>query len=214
MESLGCAGASEQMRGFARAFGPSPAKEDTRFQDARSPVARSWLHLASARRLWADLVASPFPPPLPNPLPGCGLLPCVYPARGWDLRQRQGEGEEKAGRCRTPLPSAFVRHRFPSQPWEQLAGRCSSSRAASSSPSACFGWCLSAPSSTSSFPPRSRSSLGWLQPGSTSLGHPQHLLPGCGGRPGSLCPSSGTDPCWQWCSTVPSGSCREPLLLH
>lgn len=102
MESLGCASASREKRGFTCAFGPSSAKENARFQDARSPLSRSWLHLTPAGLLWADLVASPFPP-----LPGCGLLPCACPAREWELRQRQGEGEGKAGRCRTPLPFGF-----------------------------------------------------------------------------------------------------------
>lgn len=125
----------------------------------------------------------------PSPLPGCGSLPCACPAREWELCQRQGEGEGKAGRCRTPLPSAFVGHWFPPQPWEPLAGRCSSSCAASSSPSARFGRCLSAPCSTPSFPPWSRGWLGWLPPG--DLGHPCHLLPGCGRRPRSSTQAQG-----------------------
>lgn len=211
MESLGCASASREKRGFACAFGPSSAKEDTHFQDARSPLSRSWLHLTPAGLLWADLVASPFPP-----LPGRGLLPCACPAREWELRQRQGEGEGKAGRCRTPLPSAFVRHWFPSQPWEQLAGRCSSSRAASSSPSARFGGCLSTPCSTPSFPPQSRSSLRWLQPWSMSK-RPQPPVapsPWLWRKTQVLYPSSGTYPCHPRCLAVPTGSRREPLLLQ
>lgn len=108
------------------------------------------------------------PPPLPRPSPRMQVALLCLSCSGTGASPKVGEGKEKAGRCRTPLPSAFVRHRFPSQPWEQLARRCSSSRAASSSPSARFGQCLSAPRSTPSFPPQSWSSLGWLQPGSTS----------------------------------------------
>lgn len=108
------------------------------------------------------------PPPLPRPSPRMQVALLCLSCSGTGASPKVGEGKEKAGRCRTPLPSAFVRHRFPSRPWEQLARRCSSSRAASSSPSARFGWCLSAPRSTPSFPPQSWSSLGWLQPGSTS----------------------------------------------
>jgi len=202
MESLGCAGASEEAGGFAGAFGLSPAKEDTQVPDTRSPVSRWWLHLALAG--FGQTLQLP---PFPRASPGTPVAPLCSSRLGMG-------GRGKAGRCRTPLPSPAVRHRFPSQPWELPAGRCSSSRAASSSPSACSGRGSSTPAPHPAFHP----GAGAHWAGCSQAPHPRRPRPPVAPsawvwrKTQVLCPRSGTYPGGQRCLMVHAGSSSKPLL--
>lgn len=112
---------------------------------AKMPRAPCLIHgsMSGFGQIWWLLCV----PPQPIPLPGC----CRSLELGAGSFSGRGTGwalpDTALGFPETPVPS---------QPWEQLAGSCSSPTQLP--PPQC--WCLSTSHSTPSFPPRSWSSLG------------------------------------------------------
>lgn len=188
------------------------------FSTRQQPRVSVQLHFLPAEQFWADLrLLRVAPSPALSWDGSCSLVLALLGAG--ELFQGQGEGEEKAECCLTPLPSSSVRHPFPSQPWELLAGRRSSSCTASSSssPSAHFAGVYPRPAPHPALCDGAGAHRAGCSPGHIpgDLGHPQHLLPGWGGRLRSLCPGSGTypemldGPCWE-----PQGATAPALTVN